>query len=534
MSYTNLTEAVSALQKGDQSAFQEIYDGSVRYIYYTILKSVSDKDLADDILQETYIEIYKNISSLKEPEAFKGWSAVIAQNKISRYFRKRSDSVFSSEEEMDTVMDSMEEDDSAMLPEDAADNKETQRLILSIIDSLPEAQKEAVISFYYNQMSISEIAGAMEVPENTVKTWLSRGKKKIKEEVIILAEKHGTKLYAAPLMLVLSGIFTKEAEACELPGGAFMLISSKLAVDGALGAAGSAAGAAGTQTVAATAVTKGATIAAGTAAKAAGINWGIFAAVGLAVGVAGAGTAVGIHVVKNNDSSFETEISEEEIADNNLFGGSDAPEEITLADSAENELLNDSPNTKEAEEAFSDKEEEKGSDKEKEDKNRIEDATEVSPEEAPTEENDEYEIPEVIKKLEVRPDGYEDRYYIGNDWLWYTVSERSIEDKGDYYEIPEVQFYFFDSTNNDPEEDYPMTEKGFGPVTVRVRKTAQVITDSMSLGIKGNYNSVEMSAEEYYSKTGLLASPSDNTTITIITRFDEEGYVTGIYAGEHD
>ncbi|MCR5023746.1 MAG: hypothetical protein K6A90_05365, partial [Lachnospiraceae bacterium] len=104
MSYSSLTGAVEAFRNGDQSAFKDVYDGSSRYIYYTILKSVQDKDIADDILQETYIEIFKNISSLKEPEAFKGWAAVIAQNKISRYFRKKSDTIFSSEEEMDSVI----------------------------------------------------------------------------------------------------------------------------------------------------------------------------------------------------------------------------------------------------------------------------------------------------------------------------------------------------------------------------------------------------------------------------------------------
>ena len=45
MGYNNLTEAVEALKGGEQSAFQHIYDESSRYIYYTILKTVQDKDI---------------------------------------------------------------------------------------------------------------------------------------------------------------------------------------------------------------------------------------------------------------------------------------------------------------------------------------------------------------------------------------------------------------------------------------------------------------------------------------------------------
>lgn len=519
MSYSTLTEAVEALKKGDQSAFQFVYDGSCRYIYYTILKSVQDKDLADDILQETYIEIFKSISSLKEAEAFKGWAAVIAQHKISRYFRKKSASVFSSEEEMDTIMDSMEEDDTAMLPEDAADNKETQRLIMEIIESLPENQKEAVISFYYNQLSVSEIATAMDVSENTVKTWLSRGKKKIKEEVITLAEKHGTKLYAAPLMLVLSGIFTKEAEACELPAGAYALINSKLVAEGALGAA--AAGSAGA---------KAAAVTAGSAAKAAGINWGIVAAIGVAVGVVGAGTAVGINLTRGNHSNTEAAASAEALAESNLIDSSAAYEEKEIIDNKAVEQEN--PQNDNDIEASSEEDKEKSQkDKEKPDNEETGEATEASTEETPTEEageEDIYEIPEVISKLQKRGEGMFSGLYIDGDELMWIDSNSPIIDKGEYYEISDVKFTFYDSSfSGDWEEllekydsEFPITDKGYKPVTIRIRKNAVAEDASDYSNIK------KMSAEEYYEQNGKFGQKEYDITVSCLAlEFDDEGYL---------
>jgi len=77
-----LIEAIRKFQDGDETAFQAVYDNSIRYINYSIRMSLKDADLLDDILQETYLEVYKNLKSLREPEAFKKWAVVIAHNKI--------------------------------------------------------------------------------------------------------------------------------------------------------------------------------------------------------------------------------------------------------------------------------------------------------------------------------------------------------------------------------------------------------------------------------------------------------------------
>ncbi len=208
-----LTSSIVRFQKGETDSFDIIYNESKKYIYYTILKSVGDKDVADDILQDTYIEIYKSLGQLQTPEAFKGWAAKIAQHRISKYYQKRNPELFSTEEEMDDTVGDIVEDDMSALPEDAMINKEVQRLISEIIDELPQNQKSAVISFFYNQMSISEIAESMGVPENTVKTYLFRGKKKIKDGVLEIEKKHGTKLYALPIAGLLGLVFTEEAKA---------------------------------------------------------------------------------------------------------------------------------------------------------------------------------------------------------------------------------------------------------------------------------------------------------------------------------
>lgn len=207
-----LERAIEQFIAGDEDAFSEIYDLTKKYLYYTILKSVNAQEV-DDILQNTYFDIYKNIKSIREIESFKTWAGIIAHNNISRFYRKNAKFEVCSDEELMTI----EEENVDLLPEDAMDNKETAKLIQSFIQELPFVQKQVIVAFYYNQMSIVEIANVMNIPEGTVKTNLYRGKAKIKNSILELERKHGTKLSTVGITTVLFYLFGEEAAACELP-----------------------------------------------------------------------------------------------------------------------------------------------------------------------------------------------------------------------------------------------------------------------------------------------------------------------------
>ena len=82
-----------------------------------------------------------------------------------------------------------------------------------ILDALPEEQRVAVTMFYYEQMSVKEIAETLGVTENTVKSRLNYGRKKVEKEVRAL-EKKGTKLYGlAPLPFLMLLFHSQEASA---------------------------------------------------------------------------------------------------------------------------------------------------------------------------------------------------------------------------------------------------------------------------------------------------------------------------------
>lgn len=201
-----IAELVIRIQNGDKEAFNELYLETQKYIRYSAFQCCQNKENAEDIVQETYITIFKKIDSLKDPSSAYAWISQIVRTKSIDYFRKNSKIEFVSEDG-EYLSDDILENDKIEMPEDIMENKETQKLIHDIINKLPEIQKMIVLDYYYNELKVNEIADLYNMPSGTVKTYLSKSRKFIKSEVEDLNKKHGIKLYSVSALPVLYIIF---------------------------------------------------------------------------------------------------------------------------------------------------------------------------------------------------------------------------------------------------------------------------------------------------------------------------------------
>lgn len=218
-----LQKAVAEYRKGSIEAFNAIYEQSYKYLHTCVIHVVKNEDMAMDMLQETYLEISKSISQLKNMEDFLSWAAMIANRKCFANLKKQKDILLdgsslgdSDSDSTDGVTDYFENiaDNEEFIPETVLQDREKQRLMKEIIDSLNDMQRLCVIGFYYNEQKQEEIAEELGIPVNTVKSHLNRAKAKIKEAVVELDVKKGTRLYSfAPFMLLF---YAEEAKACPL------------------------------------------------------------------------------------------------------------------------------------------------------------------------------------------------------------------------------------------------------------------------------------------------------------------------------
>lgn len=196
----NTSNLVNLALKGDNAARTELYNLTCDKAFSLALQMTKNKEEAEDILHDSYIKAFSSLQTMTNAANFPSWFYCIVSNKCKDYLKsKRRGVVMFSDlegeddngDEREFELEDISEDYS---PEANADVNETARLIREMIDNLPEDQRMVVIMYYLNRLTIKEIAQALDVSENTVKSRLRYAKQKLKLDVEEL-EKNGTKLY---------------------------------------------------------------------------------------------------------------------------------------------------------------------------------------------------------------------------------------------------------------------------------------------------------------------------------------------------
>ncbi len=163
----NDSQLVLFYKNGNEEAFRQLVDRHKTKIFTTIFLIVKDSDIAEDILQETFIKAINTIQSgrYNEEGKFLPWILRIAHNLAIDHFRKQKRYPTINMEDNSPVFNTVAFSESSI--EDKQIRKDTYNLLHELIDELPEAQKEVLIKRHFMQMSFQEIADATGVSINT-------------------------------------------------------------------------------------------------------------------------------------------------------------------------------------------------------------------------------------------------------------------------------------------------------------------------------------------------------------------------------
>ena len=213
-----LTPIVAKAQQGDSEALDALFKETYNDVYYFALKTVKDETLAADITQETFITIFQNLQKLNDPVAYPAWSRQITYRHCLQYLKKQNrETVADENEDGSTLFDSIEEDRTEFIPEDDLDQDDFKKTIMAMVDSLPEEQRTAVLLYYYDELSVKQIAEIQNVTEGTVKSRLNYGRKAIKSSVDDYEKKHNIKLHCAGVFPLLAWLFATDSRSAVIP-----------------------------------------------------------------------------------------------------------------------------------------------------------------------------------------------------------------------------------------------------------------------------------------------------------------------------
>ena len=156
---------VPAAQAGDRVAFGRLYVLYSKTVHAILLARVP-AGVAEDLVQDVFVQAMKSIRSLRDPAAFPGWLARIARNKAHDYFRRTPP--------VEELPQQMAGGSQPTLDATAA---------LAAIRSLPEAYQETMLMRLVEGMSGPEIAARTGMTHESVRVHLSRGMKMLRERL---------------------------------------------------------------------------------------------------------------------------------------------------------------------------------------------------------------------------------------------------------------------------------------------------------------------------------------------------------------
>jgi RNA polymerase sigma factor (sigma-70 family) len=203
-----LIRLVTGAQKGDSTAMDQLFSAFYNDVYYFALKTVKDSDIACDITQETFLEIIRTIGNLQEPAAFVTWMKRITYHQCTRYFSKKKEVLVEEDEDGNTIFDTLADESEGSIPSEIYEKEEFRNTILGIINELSEQQRSAVMMYYFDELTVAQIAQIQGVSEGTVKSRLNYARKAVKGSVEDYEKKHNIKLYSfsfLPLFLLFFG-----------------------------------------------------------------------------------------------------------------------------------------------------------------------------------------------------------------------------------------------------------------------------------------------------------------------------------------
>lgn len=212
MEKDDIKKLVLQAAQGNKAAFGALYEETGRTVYFSCLKLLGDPQLAEDITQETYLTAIQKLGTLAQPENFPAWVNRIGINLCKMHFRNNAAPEDNSEEIIEEIPDE------GLIPEEYVSNDAKRKIIMDIIDTvLTEEQRRSVILYYFDMLTVPEIAEVMNCTTGTVTSRLSAARKKIKEAVLIYEENNNDRLHAVVPVFILSKLLNKEASNTVLP-----------------------------------------------------------------------------------------------------------------------------------------------------------------------------------------------------------------------------------------------------------------------------------------------------------------------------
>lgn len=180
-------EIIKKISGGDKDQYRILVERYQQVIFRTCLGYVHNRDDADDLVQEVFIQAYQALPGFRHESSFSTWLYRIAVNASLNHMRsnsknfimRRIDDYFGSGKTDAPELNVIDNRD----PESMIIRDEQRALVKNALDSLPDNQRTAIVLSKYDDLSQKEIAAILEISEGAVEALLQRAKANLRKRL---------------------------------------------------------------------------------------------------------------------------------------------------------------------------------------------------------------------------------------------------------------------------------------------------------------------------------------------------------------
>ena len=178
-------QLIQRVLAGDDDAFSALVRKYQKQVHALAWRKIGDFHIAEEITQDTFLNAYKRLATLKKPQRFVSWLYVIAANRCSSWLRKKRLWTQPLEQLEETGNEQVQKATYSgyVIEENERTTEEAQRdVVKKLLAKLQESERTVITLHYFGEMSCAEIGAFLGVSTNTIKSRLRRAQQRLKKE----------------------------------------------------------------------------------------------------------------------------------------------------------------------------------------------------------------------------------------------------------------------------------------------------------------------------------------------------------------